>query len=60
MAASAALKTFMYFAYGSNLLAERIHIANPSAVRRGIGKLQVSITYITKKISYNLNHLLSN
>ncbi|EFA09461.1 gamma-glutamylcyclotransferase isoform X2 [Tribolium castaneum] len=31
--------TFLYFAYGSNLLAKRIHINNPSAVRVGIGKL---------------------
>lgn len=32
-------KTFMYFAYGSNLLQKRIHINNPSAKRAGIGKL---------------------
>jgi gamma-glutamylcyclotransferase len=31
--------TFLYFAYGSNLLTKRIHINNPSAVRVGIGKL---------------------
>ncbi|XP_067001326.1 gamma-glutamylcyclotransferase isoform X2 [Anabrus simplex] len=31
---------FLYFAYGSNLLAQRIHINNPSAVRRTIGKLE--------------------
>ncbi|RZB40837.1 DUF1907 domain containing protein [Asbolus verrucosus] len=31
--------TFLYFAYGSNLLAKRIHINNPSAIRIGIGKL---------------------
>ncbi|CAH2005519.1 unnamed protein product [Acanthoscelides obtectus] len=30
---------FLYFAYGSNLLAQRIHINNPSAVRAGIAKL---------------------
>ncbi|KAK6617515.1 hypothetical protein RUM44_005103 [Polyplax serrata] len=33
------LQTFFYFAYGSNLLAERILLLNPTAVRRGIGKL---------------------
>lgn len=35
------MNTFVYFAYGSNLLAQRIHIQNPSAVRIGIGKLNV-------------------
>lgn len=33
--------TFMYFGYGSNLLAKRIHIQNPSAVRKYIGVLKV-------------------
>ena len=31
--------TFLYFAYGSNLLAERIHFQNPSASFRGVAKL---------------------
>ncbi|CAG4978041.1 unnamed protein product [Parnassius apollo] len=31
--------TFLYFAYGSNLLKRRIHINNPSAVFVGIGRL---------------------
>lgn len=31
--------TFLYFGYGSNLLAKRIHINNSSAVRKGIGRL---------------------
>jgi gamma-glutamylcyclotransferase len=35
--------TFLYFAYGSNLLTKRIHINNPSAVRVGIGKLMVHL-----------------
>ncbi|KAJ8942163.1 hypothetical protein NQ318_002553 [Aromia moschata] len=30
---------FLYFAYGSNLLSQRIHINNPSAIRAGIAKL---------------------
>lgn len=30
---------FLYFAYGSNLLEQRIHIKNPSAERAGIAKL---------------------
>ncbi|XP_015110989.1 gamma-glutamylcyclotransferase [Diachasma alloeum] len=34
------MSTFVYFAYGSNLLAKRIHINNPTAVRRGIGRLK--------------------
>lgn len=33
---------FFYFAYGSNMLEQRIHIKNPSAVNVGIGKLNVS------------------
>lgn len=36
-------KTFMYFAYGSNLLKKRIHIQNPTAVRSGFGKLKVIV-----------------
>ncbi|XP_026319713.1 gamma-glutamylcyclotransferase-like isoform X2 [Hyposmocoma kahamanoa] len=32
--------TFLYFAYGSNLLKKRIHINNPSAEFLGIGKLE--------------------
>jgi hypothetical protein len=35
-------KSFLYFAYGSNLLARRLHINNPSAVRKEIGKLKAS------------------
>lgn len=31
----------LYFAYGSNLMAERIHLNNPSAVRVAPGKLKV-------------------
>lgn len=34
--------TFLYFAYGSNLLKKRIHINNPSATFIGIGRLDVS------------------
>ena len=32
-------KSFFYFAYGSNLLTERIHINNPSAKFKNIAKL---------------------
>lgn len=32
-------KTFLYFGYGSNLLAQRIHVRNPSAVRKTAAKL---------------------
>jgi hypothetical protein len=35
-------KSFLYFAYGSNLLAQRIHINNHTAVRKEIGKLEAS------------------
>ena len=31
--------TFLYFAYGSNLLTERIHFQNPSATFKGVAKL---------------------
>ncbi|XP_063242880.1 gamma-glutamylcyclotransferase-like isoform X3 [Bacillus rossius redtenbacheri] len=31
---------FLYFAYGSNLLAQRLHINNPSAVRVAAAKLE--------------------
>lgn len=34
--------TFMYFAYGSNLSTKRIHMNNPSAVRKNAAKLNVS------------------
>ena len=32
-------RTFLYFAYGSNLLTERIHFQNPSATFRDVAKL---------------------
>ncbi|RZF43900.1 hypothetical protein LSTR_LSTR007236 [Laodelphax striatellus] len=35
-----ACNTFLYFAYGSNLLQQRIHVANPTAIFRTIAKLQ--------------------
>jgi gamma-glutamylcyclotransferase len=39
-------KTFLYFAYGSNMLTKRIHINNPTAVHKHVGKLKVNvITY---------------
>lgn len=34
--------TFLYFAYGSNLLTKRIHLQNPSAIRKGIAELKVN------------------
>jgi len=39
------MNKFMYFAYGSNMLADRIHIKNPTAVRIGTGKLDVCYLY---------------
>ncbi|XP_050310247.1 gamma-glutamylcyclotransferase-like [Anthonomus grandis grandis] len=39
---------FLYFAYGSNLLKQRIHIQNPSAERAGIGFLKdYQISFVT-------------
>lgn len=35
-------ESFLYFAYGSNLLTERIHLRNPSAVFCCVARLQVS------------------
>lgn len=35
----ATCEQFLYFAYGSNLLAQRIHLNSPSAVLEGIGEL---------------------
>ncbi|XP_068829158.1 gamma-glutamylcyclotransferase isoform X4 [Capricornis sumatraensis] len=34
-------ESFFYFAYGSNLLTERIHLRNPSAVFYSVARLQV-------------------
>ncbi|GFO05817.1 gamma-glutamylcyclotransferase [Plakobranchus ocellatus] len=45
MATVAAKDTFKYFAYGSNLLCERILINNPSAKFYGIGKLSVIASF---------------
>lgn len=36
--------TFYYFAYGSNLLAKRMHIKNPTAVYYSAAKLEVSLS----------------
>lgn len=35
-------ESFLYFAYGSNLLSERIHLRNPSAAFCCVARLQVS------------------
>lgn len=40
MKMSSAAKTFLYFGFGSNLLTKRIHLNNPTAIRRGTGKLK--------------------
>ncbi|XP_053719612.1 gamma-glutamylcyclotransferase a [Synchiropus splendidus] len=40
MAATTAAGCFMYFAFGSNLLRERLHLANPSAVFLSTGRLK--------------------
>lgn len=37
--------TFLYFAYGSNLLLHRIRLNNPTAKKIGIGKLEVSSVF---------------
>ncbi|XP_058834757.1 gamma-glutamylcyclotransferase-like [Topomyia yanbarensis] len=35
-----ATNTFNYFAFGSNLWSKRIHMENPTAIRKGIGYLE--------------------
>lgn len=45
--------TFLYFAYGSNLLGKRIHLQNPTAERRGIGRLKVSSIYCAVITGYS-------
>jgi hypothetical protein len=50
-------KGFLYFAYGSNLLTQRIHINNPSAVRKEIGKLKASSRTQNRKLSWLLTKL---
>ena len=48
-------RTFLYFAYGSNLLTERIHINNPSAVFKNIAKLdghQLGFNYFSQVFIY--------
>ena len=43
---------FYYFAYGSNLLKERIRLNNPSAVFKAIGKLHVGV-YLFDRVHAN-------
>ena len=48
-------RTFLYFAYGSNLLTERIHINNPSAVFKNIAMLdghQLGFNYFSQVLIY--------
>lgn len=35
---------FLYFAYGSNLFTDRLHLQNPSAVRKTIARLDVKLS----------------
>lgn len=39
-------ESFLYFAYGSNLLMERIHLRNPSAEFYCVARLQVSQCFL--------------
>ncbi|KAK2723744.1 gamma-glutamylcyclotransferase-like [Artemia franciscana] len=44
--------TFLYFAYGSNLLKERIHINNPSAKMKAVARLsgyQLDFNYFSSR-----------
>lgn len=43
---------FLYFAYGSNMLMKRIHINNPTAIRKDIGFLKVNINNLKKFLGY--------
>lgn len=53
--------TFLYFAYGSNLWTKRIHLQNPSAIRKGIAELKVSglgaVSVLIFEINFNLDRL---
>lgn len=51
--------TFLYFAYGSNLLKKRIRINNPSAEFLGIGKLEVSCTPFSVLVHNDLSVLIN-
>ena len=47
-------ESFLYFAYGSNLLTERIHLQNPSAAFFCVARLQVSAPPLPATL-YSLN-----
>lgn len=49
--------TFLYFAYGSNLLKKRIKINNPTAEFIGIGRLHVRFLISYLSIKYVLANL---
>ena len=49
---------FYYFAYGSNLLKERIRLNNPSAVFKAIGKLHVGV-YLWGRVQHRDNSLIN-
>lgn len=36
-------RSYLYFAYGSNMLQRRVHMENPTAMFISIGRLDVSI-----------------
>lgn len=48
-------ESFLYFAYGSNLLTERIHLRNPSAVIYSVARLQVSALRLAPEMSSALS-----
>ena len=48
-------ESFLYFAYGSNLLTERIHLRNPSAVFYSVARLQVSALLLAPEVSSALS-----
>ena len=58
-----AKKTFLYFAFGSNLLTERIHINNPSAIFKNIAKLKehkLDFNYFSQVIIHSFTLLYIN
>ena len=48
-------ESFLYFAYGSNLLTERIHLRNPSAVFYSVARVQVSALRLAPEMSSALS-----
>lgn len=45
-------QSFLYFAYGSNLLKERLQLQNPSAIVHCVARLKVSSTRLRPRCCF--------